>query len=73
MNYTDEIKNLFEEIIISFNADPYDEYTSSDLFDEMEELAEQLDDKTAIKEWIKGYTLNDNEEWIRENTLWTID
>ncbi|QDO92130.1 hypothetical protein B8A42_08380 [Dolosigranulum pigrum] len=73
MNYTDEIKNLFEEIIISFNADPYDEYTSSDLFDEMEELAEQLDDKTAIKEWIKGYTLNDNEEWIRENALWTID
>lgn len=62
MNYTDEIKNLFEEIIISFNADPYDEYTSSDLFDEMEELAEQLDDKTAIKEWIKGYALNDNEE-----------
>ncbi|QTJ54297.1 hypothetical protein [Dolosigranulum pigrum] len=73
MNYTDEIKNLFEEIIISFNADPFDEYTSSDLFDEMEELAEQLDDKTAIKEWIKGYTLNDNEEWIRENALWTID
>lgn len=73
MNYTDEIKNLFEEIIISFNADPYDEYTSSDLFDEMEELAEQLDDKTAIKEWIKGYVLNDNEEWIRENALWTID
>lgn len=73
MNYTDEIKNLFEEIIISFNADPYDEYTSSELFDEMEELAEQLDDKTAIKEWIKGYTLNDNEEWIRENALWTID
>lgn len=73
MNYTDEIKNLFEEIIISFNADPHDEYTSSDLFDEMEELAEQLDDKTAIKEWIKGYTLNDNEEWIRENALWTID
>lgn len=73
MNYTDEIKNLFEEIIISFSADPYDEYTSSELFDEMEELAEQLDDKTEIKEWIKGYTLNDNEEWIRKNALWTID
>lgn len=73
MNYTDEIKNLFEEIIIAFSADPTDEYTSSELFDEMEELAEQLDDKTAIKEWIKGYTLEDDEEWIRENALWIID